>query len=139
MGGRGSLDADDFPRQYDDARPHAQEITRDLESLGLACASCHAETQLLALPNVPPAAPNWHLPPKSMAFTKSERELCRDLKNPAKNGGKDLAGLLHHVEHDALVLWGWDPGPGRTPPPLSHAEFTQAFKAWVDAGGPCPD
>jgi hypothetical protein len=27
---------------------------------------------------------------------------------------------------------------GRTPVPVSHAEFIAAFKAWADAGAPCP-
>ncbi len=130
--------ADDVPRQLDDARPHAQQVNRNLEKLGMACATCHAEKQLISLPHVPPGAPNWHLPPKSMAFTKSDADLCRDLKDPKTNGDKSLEELLIHVEEDDLVKWGWSPGPGRTTPPLSHADFTKAFKAWVDAGAPCP-
>lgn len=131
--------ADDVPRQLDDGKPHAQAVTRSLEKVGMACGSCHAEKQLIELPHVPPGAPNWHLAPKEMAFTKKDGELCRDLKNPAKTGGKDLKALLDHVAHDELVAWGWKPGPGRTLPPLTHEEFTKAFSAWIDGGAPCPD
>jgi hypothetical protein len=46
--------------------------------------------------------------------------------------------LLEHVDHDALVLWGWNPGQGRAPVPIAHADFVAAFKRWVDTGAPCP-
>ena len=65
-------------------------------------------------------------------------QLCEQLKRPKDTGGKDLTGLLEHVSHDALVLWGWKPGGDRTKPPLTHAEFVAAFKTWVDSGGACP-
>ena len=42
------------------------------------------------------------------------------------------------VSSDALVLWAWKPGPGRTLPPLPHDELSAAFKKWADQGGPCP-
>jgi hypothetical protein len=48
-----------------------------------------------------------------------------------------MAGLLHHVSGDPLVLWGWSPGYGRKPVPIAHEEFVRAFKTWADAGAPC--
>lgn len=132
--------AGDAPLQHDAGKPHAQMITRDLESVGMACSSCHQETQMEG-PHMPPGAPNWHLPPAAtpMVFQgKTPRELCLQLKDPARNGGKDLPALLHHVEADALVLWGWNPGEGRTLPPLTHAKFVEAFRAWIDGGAECP-
>jgi hypothetical protein len=36
------------------------------------------------------------------------------------------------------VLWAWQPGGGRTPPPLSIDQLKLALKAWVEAGTPCP-
>ena len=66
------------------------------------------------------------------------KTLCEQLKDPARNGGKDLNALVHHVSTDPLVLWGWSPGPGRTPVPVAHAEFVAAFKGWAGAGAPCP-
>ena len=65
-------------------------------------------------------------------------ELCANLKDVKRNGGKDLAALLEHVDHDKLVLWGWDPGAGRAPVSVPHDQFVAAFKTWVDAGAPCP-
>jgi hypothetical protein len=39
------------------------------------------------------------------------RALCEQLKDPERNGGKDMAELVRHVS---------------------------AFKDWADAGAPCP-
>jgi hypothetical protein len=69
---------------------------------------------------------------------RSPAELCRQLKDPKQNGGLTLDRLVHHVSTDPLVLWAWNPGEGRTPPPLSHDEFAAAVKEWLDAGGACP-
>jgi len=90
---------------------------------------------------MPPGAPNWHLPPpeRKMVFIGlSSGDLCRTIKNPKTNGGKDLEALLEHVNHDKLVLWGWDPGLGRNPVSIPHAEFVAKFQQWVEAGAPCP-
>jgi hypothetical protein len=59
------------------------------------------------------------------------------MKDPKRNGGKSRAALLEHA-NDALVLWGWDPGPGRTPVPISHADFAAAMRAWIDNDCGCP-
>lgn len=64
--------------------------------------------------------------------------LCEQLKDPERNGGKDMAALVQHVSADPLVLWGWSPGHGRKPVPVAHADFVAAFKRWADAGAPCP-
>ena len=64
-------------------------------------------------------------------------ELCERLKDKSRNGGRDLAALVHHID-DPLVRWGWDPGVGRAPVPVPYEEFVAKFKTWADAGGPCP-
>jgi len=38
-------------------------------------------------------------------------------KDKDRNGGKDMAALIHHMAEDELVGWAWDPGTGRTPAP----------------------
>ena len=88
-----------------------------------------------------PAAPRWHLPPPEtpMVFQgRSPEQLCRQLKDPKRNGGLTPDRFVHHVTTDPLVLWAWNPGEGRTTPPLSHEEFAAAVKEWLDAGGACP-
>ena len=131
--------AGDAPLQYDDSRVHGQNITRRSEKNGLACSACHREKNG-DKPNMPPGAPNWHLPPEAtpMIFQgRSKNALCEQLKDPKQTGGKDLAKLIEHVERDALVGWGWDPGPGRKPVPTPRATVVAAMKTWVAAGAPC--
>ncbi|EDM75762.1 hypothetical protein PPSIR1_17685 [Plesiocystis pacifica SIR-1] len=122
---------------------HAMNISRASFESGLECTTCHAEhnTELPGAPPGPPGAPHWQLPPKETPMIFQNRtvtELCVQLRSKADNGERSLADLLHHVEHDPLVLWGWEPGGQRAKPPISHAEFTAAMKTWVDAGGICP-
>ena len=137
--------AGDRPLQYDDGRVHAQEVGRQATRLGLDCSACHQAAmpvEPMAGPNVPPGAPHWGLPPEEtpMVFEgRSPAQLCAQLKDPEQTGGKDLAGLLHHVSEDALVAWGWNPGEGRTPVPVPRDEFLAGFRAWIDAGAPCPE
>ncbi|MBN8480971.1 MAG: hypothetical protein J0L88_05195 [Xanthomonadales bacterium] len=136
----------DAPLQFDDSRPHAQHVRRGDDGKGapgLPCSTCHGQANLPASygAHVPPGAPNWHLPPAAhrMVFIDAPAaQLCRTLKDSAQNGGKDLAALLEHVRSDALVLWGWNPGQGRAPVPVPHADFVDAFRRWTDAGAPCP-
>jgi hypothetical protein len=70
---------------------------------------------------------------------KTPRELAIQLKDPKLNGGKRLDQILHHVTEDKLVLGGWDPGDGRTKPPMTHAEFAQKMREWIEKGAPLPD
>jgi len=136
----------DAPLQFDEGRAHAQFVQRGPDGKGapgLACSTCHGSKNLPASygDHVPPGAPNWHLPPpdKKMVFINlPAHELCTRLKDTQQNNGKDLAALLEHVDHDQLVLWGWNPGQGRAPVSIAHADFVAAFKRWVDAGAPCP-
>ncbi len=137
----------DAPLQFDAGTPHSMNVKRGVDGKGvegLPCTSCHGEANLDPAygPHVPPGAPSWHLPPaahKMVFIDKSAADLCKVLKDPDENGGKNLAELLEHVTSDGLVLWGWDPGLGRQPVPIPHEQFVAAFKLWVDAGAPCPD
>jgi hypothetical protein len=128
----------DIPLQRDEGALHGMQISRRSPEVGLPCSTCHREVGL-DLPGLPPANPNWHLPPRNQVFQgRTPAQLCAQLKDPETTGGRDLAALLHHVSEDSLVLWGWSPGGGRTVPPLTHEVFVQRFITWVEAGAPCP-
>ena len=45
---------------------------------------------------------------------------------------------LEHLD-TPLVLWAWAPGDGRTTPPMSHAEFKQKMREWIDKGAVVPE
>ncbi len=136
--------AGDVPLQGDASLPHAQNVQRGSDGNGLygmRCATCH-QTRNLDGPHLPPGAPNWHLPYPSMPLVfegLSSGELCRQLKDPARNGGKTPERLLEHVAHDPLVLWGWSPGEDRAPVAMPHDMFVRVFSGWIDGGCPCPD
>jgi hypothetical protein len=46
--------------------------------------------------------------------------------------------LISHMD-TSLVRWAWNPGPGRTVPPLSHDEFVSRLKEWIATGATCPE
>jgi hypothetical protein len=132
--------AGDAPLQTDLSRPHKQNIKRVFSQLGGSCQTCHQDTTMPG-DGMPPGAPHWSMPPAAtpMAFQgKSATQLCLDVKDPSKNGNRSLTDLRHHVEHDPLVVWAFNPGQGRTSPPLTHAAFLAAVDAWISLGAPCP-
>lgn len=136
----------DAPLQFDAGLPHAMQVKRGPAGVGapgLPCETCHGVANPPAEygPHAPPGAPHWKLPPptQKMAWIGlSAADLCRVVKDPNHNGGRDLNAMLKHVSEDPLVLWGWNPGGERAPVSVPHAEFVAKFKQWADAGGPCP-
>ncbi len=139
--------AGDTPLQGDAAGLHAQGVVRGSDGrgvAGLACTSCHGLSNLPASygPSQPPGvSTEWRMPGPGvkMVFAGvAAKALCEQLKDPARNGGKDLVALEGHVAHDPLVLWGWAPGAGRAPVSVPHQVFTAAFTAWSQQGAPCP-
>ena len=68
----------------------------------------------------------------------SDAQLCAAIKDPKENKGRNIDQLVEHLTEDKLVMWGWNPGPGRTPVPMPHDEFSAKVKQWQAAGAPCP-
>lgn len=133
----------DSPLQADDNHTHNMNVKRGPDGRGtqaMRCTSCHQDQNSTQL-HGPPGRPDWHMPPPNMRMAwqgLSVRDLCRTLKDPATNGGKNTAQLIEHVRDEGLVNWGWDPGPGRSVPPVSHDEFVAQFTEWVQTGAVCP-
>jgi len=136
----------DAPLQFDAGLAHTQNVQRGPSgngAPGLPCSACHGTVNTPASygAHTPPGAPNWRLPPpnqKMIFINLSAGELCATVKDPKRNGGRDLAAFLKHVSSDKLVLWGWDPGAGRAPVSVPHDEFVAATKTWIAGGAPCP-
>ncbi len=136
----------DAPLQFDDGAVHALNVRRGPDgngAPGLPCATCHGTSNPPASygQHMPPGAPNWRLPPpeRKMVFVGlSKADLCATLKDPKRNGGRDLAALREHLSHDKLVLWGWDPGVGRAPVAVAHDVLVAKVDAWIEGGAPCP-
>lgn len=130
----------DRPLQGDSQRLHQPPVYRGADGKGLAalrCSACHqaANYDSARMPGHDP----WFLAPREMAFEgRTVAQLCAQIKNPATNGGRSLADLVHHIGDDSLVGWGWAPGPGRTPAPGTQKEAKALAQAWVDTGAACP-
>lgn len=134
----------DRPNQGEAMVPHNPPVTRGGDghgASGLECATCHGPRNVAFAGGggSMPGHPDWHLAPASMAWEgKSLGEICEQLKDKRRNGGKTLAQIAQHNAHDGLVGWGWNPGAGRTPVPGTQAEFGALSKAWVASGAKCP-
>ena len=131
-----------------DERSGLPQVTRGTDGgavPGNTCGACHMDR------NVPifagqqttfqsmPGHPRWGLAPIEMAWEgKSMGEICRQIKDPQRNGGRDLALLHEHLAHDDLVGWAWKPGPGRDPAPGTQERLGELVQAWIDTGAACP-
>ena len=137
---------DDVPLQGDDSHPHPQNVQRGPDGKGMVgerCITCHGPSNLPATygAHVPPGVPTgWRMPTAEERLTfvgVSPHALCEQVKDPARNGGKDAAALRAHLE-DPLVTWGWTPGYGRAAIPVPRDAFVAAWVTWTAAGTPCP-
>ncbi len=128
------------PRQGDDRHPHANLLRRGPDGKGVPgqlCSTCHQAENNAA--SGAPGKPDWHLAPLSMGWEGlSDAQLCRELKDPRRNGGRDLKALEEHIAGDPLVAYGWDPGATRKPIPIPREEVVQLMTVWSRAGAPCP-
>jgi hypothetical protein len=131
----------DTPLQGMNGKPHEPPVLRGADDsgvVGMRCSSCHQEHNL-QLARVP-GAPEWRLAPREMAWVgKTPRQICEQMKDPKRNGGRGLAQVVRHNAHDELVGWGWAPGHGRVPAPGTQAELGALVAAWVQTGAECPE
>jgi mono/diheme cytochrome c family protein len=163
----------DYPRQGDDRHPHLYGVLRgdpvDLPTAeGTAivhpgqgppferCTFCHGNHNdpVTGIPGAfdpkdPTHAPFWALAPAEMAWESApgvpftSPELCAQLKDPNRNGHRELSDILAHLKHEPLVNWAFNPGPrpngeARTTPPISHDALIRNFEQWMTEGAPCP-
>jgi hypothetical protein len=132
--------AGDRPLQGEAHRLHQPRVERGPDGFGAApmrCATCHQGANFDAA-GVPGHA-HWHLAPREMAWQgKTLSEICVQIKDPARNGGRSLDQLLEHLATDSLVGWAWAPGYGRQPAPGTQKEFGALIDAWMKTGAACP-
>ena len=135
---------DGGPRQGMAMAPHNPPVVRgeaDFGAPGMQCSTCHGEQNVgyAAGPGSIPGHEPWHLAPKSMGWIGlSLGQICKQLKDPERNGGRSLDELHEHNAKDGLVGWGWKPGEGREPVPGTQALFGELTRAWIDTGAHCP-
>jgi hypothetical protein len=132
--------AGDRPTQKEDLHPHSPLVVRGLDNKGaiaLRCATCHQAANFE--PSGVPGHPLWHMAPREMAWQgKSLGEMCEQIKDPRRNGGKTLTQIHEHLAHDTLVGWAWAPGGHREPAPGTQAQLGALIAAWIETGTVCP-
>jgi hypothetical protein len=159
--------ATNYPQQGEDRHRHQFNVVRGSDGRGVPgltcatchqgassketgganCAECHQEADLD--PTGVPGGHGWHLAPLSMAWQDrndkplSSAQVCRAVTDRRRNMNMSGPELLKHHEEEELVLYAWRPGrradgTQRALPPLTHAQFVEATRRWVESGTPCP-
>ncbi len=138
--------AGDQPLQGDDSHVHQQNVQRGPTGngmVGMECTTCHGPANPSSNYglHVPPGViEGWHMPKpeeKLVFVGVAPGPLCEQIKDPAKNGNKDMAALRAHLD-TPLVQWGWAPGFGRPPVSTPRDTFLAAWDTWARGGAPCP-
>ena len=137
------------PSYGDEPRRHGMHIQAGESRIGaetLTCATCHQKS---LLPNTVEHAPphtnhDWLLAPVEFAwFGKPSNEICQQMRDPQRNGGRDGAGLVEHIIQDveigAFIAWSFSPGGNREPAPGSLQQHVDDMAMWTAAGMPCPN
>lgn len=136
--------------EYSEARPHGMNINAGESRIGaetLLCSSCHMTSTRPPNSN-PNAAPHagipWQLAPvEFLWFNVTGPEICRQMRDSERNGGRDAVGVVEHLLHDeeleGFIQWGWKPGGDRETPPGTYEDHLNDTVLWAAAGMPCPD
>jgi hypothetical protein len=131
---------------FGETRPHGMNIDAGLSRIGaeyLLCSTCHVNTSATNRGNDEPhAAPRvatvWRLAPvEAEWFGKSSEFICKQLRDPERNGRRDYMALAKHLGHDVILHWAWNPGGNRQPAPYSLQNHVDDILAWGVAGTPC--
>ena len=69
---------------------------------------------------------------------RTPHQICEQLKDKSRNGGRTLDQIVEHNAHDELVGWGWKPGWDREPAPGTQESFGALVAAWAETGAECP-
>ena len=91
--------ASDRPLQGDTGRPHEPPVRRGADGHGvpaMRCMTCHTSSNYDAVGM--PGHSHWALAPASMAWEgRSLRQICEQIKDPARNGGRKLSAVVEHI------------------------------------------
>src|SRR4030081_2149036 len=87
--------AGDRPHQGEQGRLHQPPVERGADGFGLAamrCSICHQRANF----ELVPGDPDWHLAPREMAWEgKTLAQICAQIKDPERNGGRPPQGPRH--------------------------------------------
>ena len=131
--------ATDRPTQGNDMHAHLPPVAHGAGS----CQTCHTDRNFTLMERASyqsiPGHPRWDVAPIEMAWQgKSAGEICQQIKDPQRNGGRSLELLHDHLAQDDLIAWAWHPGAGRDPVPGTQERLGELVRAWIDSGAACP-
>lgn len=130
--------ASERPNQGEESHPHQPLVVRGaggMGATGMRCLGCHGQESALGVPG----NPAWHLAPPEMAWEGlNASELCAQLLDPERNGGKSKDDIVKHIATDELVSYGWAPPEHLEPAPGDQKLAGEIARIWVDAGAHCP-
>jgi hypothetical protein len=131
--------AADRPTQGNDIHAHLPPVAHGAGS----CQTCHTDRNFTLMERASyqsiPGHPRWDVAPIEMAWQgKSAGEICQQIKDPQRNGGRSLELLHDHLAKDDLIAWAWHPGAGRDPVPGTQERLGELVRAWIDSGAACP-
>src|SRR5436305_4727132 len=139
--------AGEHPLQGADHHEHMPPAYRGEGGVGIAglsCSACHTEKNFTlvgtgATYKSIPGHPRWGLAPLEMAWEgKSLSQICQQIKDQNRNGGRTLAQLHAPLAHDDRVARGSPAGEGREPAPGTQAQLGELTQAWIETGAVCP-
>tara|TARA_R110000850_G_scaffold37125_8_gene97663 strand:+ start:1226 stop:1912 length:687 start_codon:yes stop_codon:yes gene_type:complete len=127
---------------------HGMAINAGDSRIGSETMSCNDCHQTSTRPNTVPHAAlhtgmDWRLAQVEFQWAnRTSAAICAQMRDPDRNGGRDAAGLIEHILHDAelisFITWSFDPGVGRDPAPGSLQAHLGDMAVWTAAGMPCP-
>ena len=131
--------ATDRPTQGNDMHVHSPPVARGAGP----CQTCHTDRNFTLMERASyqsiPGHPRWDVAPIEMAWQgKSAGEICQQIKDPQRNGGRSLELLHDHLAKDDLIAWAWHPGAGRIPVPGTQERLGELVRAWIDSSAACP-
>lgn len=133
---------------YGKTRPHGMNVNAGPSRVGaetMLCSTCHVNAEATGRGNeTPHAAPRvamiWRLAPvKAEWFGRTSQQICEQLRDPERNGGRTSKAIAEHLGHDVILHWAWKPGGNREPAPYSLQAHVNDILAWGAAGMPCPE
>jgi hypothetical protein len=132
--------AGDRPHQGDLGRLHQPPVERGADGFGLPamrCSICHQAANFD--PGRVPGHSEWHLAPREMGWESlTIGQICAQIKDTQRNGGRSLEDLIRHIGSDTLVGWAWQPGVGRQAAPATQQAAGALVAGWVRTGAACP-
>ncbi|MCP4204463.1 MAG: Isoquinoline 1-oxidoreductase subunit [bacterium] len=127
----------DSPLQGETGDLHEPPVQRGLGPVGMRCRTCHGPDNFD--PGAVPGASKWLLAPRKMGWEDlSLGEICKQIKDPERNGDRTLREITEHMGEDHLVAWAWTPGAGREPAPGNQEILGELIAKWVKTGAVCP-